>query len=521
MKKKEEWNPVVLKPLLDHLKLLPESEYVKLKPFVEQGICKRKSKILQPGQIELESRLLIEGIVGKFLHGKLVRLYVAGDTCMDMESYTQQVASRFELRVLQDCSFSKLSFNNANLILNKYPQFAHISEELFRLARHKEEEWMGIRRLPYDQSRSILNKKYPGFESIITQSSLADLLGVNVKTISRDNERQFKANKLRMILDKFRQHLNYPFESKVHKEAKKLDSNTLAWASLIHKVLWENREVDNYLKMQFTWLPARLYPDADWQSITLISNLHVLLFEMDDFTDRLPDGMKGNVWQEIESGIGGVLNGKLPQSNAIRIQVFCSAFAQIWDTILEMPQVNKAYINLLKGEMEKYLASNRWEAENRDANTIPSIEEYRIERPLFSGGNLAIALIPLGLNYHYSEIQKTFETATELKQQASTLIFLTNDLFSFEKEKKLKDYHNLVMLLMHHKKLSQEQARNAVLEIHVSTLREFCQQSHSVNMKDPVAKELLKQLEYQIAGAVAWSMEDTSRYYSVDESLNL
>lgn len=312
MNRRDEWTPLALKPLLDHLKQLPESAYEELKPYFELGERKRKSKILQPGQIELESRLLIEGKVGKYLHGKLTRLYSSGDICMDMESYSQQVASRYELTVLEDCKYSKLSFNNANLVLSKHPDFEHISKELLRLARHQEEEWMAIRRLPYDQSRALLNKKYPGFESIITQASLAGLLGVNVKTISRDNERQYKTNRLRVLFDKFRQHLNYSFQSKVHSQAKNVNANSLVWASNIHKVLWGKREIENYSKMQPALLSARLYPDADLDSISWISRFYVLLFAMDDFTDTLPAGMKGSVWQEIEAGICAVLNGSFP-----------------------------------------------------------------------------------------------------------------------------------------------------------------------------------------------------------------
>jgi hypothetical protein len=394
MKIEKDWSPVALKPLLDHLKELPETAYEELRPYIELVAKKRKSIILEPGQIELYSRLIVKGKVAKYLHGKLIRLYVEGDMCMDMESYSQQIASRFELRVIQDCSFSTLSYNNANLILNRYPRFAEISEELYRLARHKEEEWMAICRLPYDEARSILNKKYPGFEATISQVSLASLLGVNVKTISRDNERQLKANKRRLIVDRLREYLKYPFESKVHGDIKKLEVHTLAWTSLIHKIYWDAREGELNSLVQYTWLPARLYPDAEWKNVYWISRFYVLLFAMDDYTDLVPDGMKSIVWEEINDGISEIINGRKPQLGAIRIQVFFGAFSELWKTLGDLPQANEGYISMFKGEVEKYLSSNLWEAGNRDNQTIPEIEKYKQERPCFSGGNLSIALIP-------------------------------------------------------------------------------------------------------------------------------
>lgn len=186
-----------------------------------------------------------------------------------------------------------------------------------------------------------------------------------------------------------------------------------------------------------------------------------------------------------------------------------------------MPKVNKAYVSLLKNELEKYLSSNRWEAENRDLNFIPHLHEYSEKRPFFSGGNLAIALIPLGLNYPYAEIQRTFEDLIEVKQQASTLIYLTNDLISFEKEKELDDFHNLVVLLMHHKKFSKEQAKTAVFDLHGSIVKKFSHQGNSIDLGNFIAKEIHLQLKYQVAGAVAWSLEDTNRYNSVYKSINL
>ncbi|MDR7127705.1 hypothetical protein J2X69_000033 [Algoriphagus sp. 4150] len=521
MNKKEEWSPVALKPVLDHLKKMPESAYEELRPYVELGTKKRNDVILAPGHTEIESRLILKGIVGKYLQGALIRLYVEGDICMEMDSYAQQVASRFELRVIQDCTFSRLSYKNESIILDRHPHFTGISEELYRLARHKEEEWMAIRRLPYKEARSLLNKRYPGFESLITQVSLAGLLGVNIKTIARDNERQHYANKMEVMVAKLRQFLRYPFESKVHQAVKKLDADTLVWASVIHKVIWDSREVERYSKMHFTWLPARLYPDAEWKSIFWISRLYILLFAMDDFSDRVPDGMKVKVWQEIEGGIVSILNGLPTRSYTIRIQAFCDGFADLWSTIGELAQVDSDYISMLKREVEIYLASNRWEAENRDNQAIPSLERYKYERPLFSGGNLSIALIPLGLNHPYSDTRKAFKSVTGLKESASKLIYLTNDLFSFEKEKQLNDFHNLVLLKMHHKKFSEHQSRDAVLRIHSDILEEFTHLANTVVRKNGIERELVSQLEYQVAGAVAWSLEDTIRYDGIEKQVNI
>lgn len=100
------------------------------------------------------------------------------------------------------------------------------------------------------------------------------------------------------------------------------------------------------------------------------------------------------------------------------------------------------------------------------------------------------------------------------------MIYLTNDLFSFEKERELNDFHNLVMLLMHHKELNREEARKTVLELHQRALHEFNDLGNTLNENDPRLK-IFQQLEYQVAGAVAWSLEDTTRYYSIEKKVNI
>ena len=516
MKIDMDWSPVHLKPLLDYIKKVSEEEYALLSPYIEKETSKPGEVLLKSGATEIESRFILQGMVGKFYLGKLERLYVQGDVCVEMESYSNQLPSRFELKVLQQAKFTRLPYKNANLILEKYPQFEELSEELYRLFRYREEEWKAVSMLPFEQARTALNKHHPGFESILTQKQLADLLGVDRKTITRHNHKEYAEAKLKRIIRYYKSNLKYPFESRVHDEVDKLDAQTLVWGGIIHRLFSGTRDESKYKNLRLTWLSARLYPDASWEKLTWIARLYALLFAMDDFTDQLPEGIKAEVWGEISCGFYGVLEGAncmiLPKS----IMAYRNAFYELWMKLPKLVNHDPSYLGYLRDEIQLYLKSNAWEAENRDRKVIPTMEDYLIQRPFFSEGQLSISLTPLAMDCDYSEIKDAFIKSKAIRNLAAKLIFITNDLFSYEKEKGVGDFHNLMILKIHHEQLKEDRAREEIMKYHRQTLLEFITQAEVFRKsKSPTEQELLKQIEFKISGAAGWSLYDTSRYHKL------
>ena len=517
MKTKLNWSPVQFKPLLDHMEKMTVEDYNKLTTYFEVSRLKAGQVILQSGDTELESRFILEGMIGKFYKGKLKRLYVKHDICVEMESYSNQIPGKYELKVLQDAVFTRLSYKNANLVLELFPEFKNLSEELYRMARHSEKEWEATLSLHYVEARKILNKKYPAFEAYITQRQLAGLLGVDPKTLRRRDAIESAKKRLVKMIRFYKQKLRYPFETKLHPSVEQIDNQTIIWGANIQRIFYATKEENVYKKKKLTWLSARLYPDASRDNLSWIARLYALLFSMDDFTDQLPEGMKSEIWEEISSGITGVLTGANCLVLSKSVLSYRNAFYDLWS---KFPGINepggREFRDLIGVEIRRYLNSNLWEASNRDQQLIPGLQEYRKHRPLFSGGNLAISLSPLGLKSPFNHVKDAFYKSKEIRDKAANLIYLTNDLFSFEKERDLGDFHNLMILTMHHQKLSEEQARSRLLEDHHKTLGDFLVLSKSLENSGEES-EILRQIQFKVSGVVAWSLEDSSRYYNVLE----
>ena len=242
MKIKLNWSPIHFKPLLDYMEKMSVEDYNKVSPYFEVSELKAGKVILQSGDTELESRFILKGMIGKFYKGKLTRFYVQHDVCVEMESYLNQLPGKYELKVLQDATFTRLSYKNANLILELYPEFENLSEELYRMARHTEKEWEATLTLHYSEARRVLNRKYPGFEAYISQKQLAGLLGVDPRTLRRSDSMELAKERLVRIIKMYRQKLKYPFEAKLHPSVELLDNHTITWGAIIHRIFYATKE---------------------------------------------------------------------------------------------------------------------------------------------------------------------------------------------------------------------------------------------------------------------------------------
>jgi hypothetical protein len=124
--------------------------------------------------------------------------------------------------------------------------------------------------------------------------------------------------------------------------------------------------------------------------------------------------------------------------------------------MLNSHQMDKSYVDLFKTEIRSYLKANLWEAQNRSTESIPTTKDYLSKRPIFSGANLSIFLCALSINRKFSEIQEDWDKLEGFRALASKLIFISNDLISFFKEKSNGDFHNWMTLLINHEGLTQD-----------------------------------------------------------------
>lgn len=510
------WSPVELKNHFPPIKKVGDSVLRELREFMEKKELAPKSILKAAGETETYSRIIISGHVGMFRRNKLIRVYFPGEICMDTSSYFQQLPTEFELRALDQVRHSVMSFGDEKRVLEAFPELSGFSEEMIAMVRNADNFWFEFSQQKWTISLDYLEQRWPLYRSVLHKQEIANLVNKDKKTISRRFDEEYKGEREKSFFQDLVTRISYPFKGERFSDAEELDSKIVAWAHGIHGFLRTDQEMKKYQESKLSWLSTYLYPEAEYETSLWIGKLYAVLFCMDDFTDHIPHGGKTDYWESISKGVTEVLDGKDITVKGVHALSYLFAFEELWKNLSDFEQVDEPYQALLRQEFTNYLEANLWEAQNRDRHRIPSISDYLIKRPVFSGGQIALALIPLGMGEPFSEIKDSWERALELRQLAARLIYITNDLFSYQKEKQNHDFHNWLMLLVRNEKKSESAAKEAVIIEHNKTLDEFLEQIKLLSVSFKPENEhilaILKQLKFQVAGAVEWSIRGSNRY---------
>lgn len=514
--KEDIWSPLELKKHFPPINKLGDSVLKELKEFIKKEVHPPKSILKRAGEIEGYSRIIISGHVGMFRRGKLLRVYFPGEICMDMNSYFQQFPSEFELRAYDQVVNTAMTFRDEKMVLEAFPELSGFSEEMIAMVRNADNFWFEFSQQRWTISLDYLEQRWPTFRSVLHSKEIADLLNINDKTVYRHYLNKYKGERQKSFLQDLVSQISYPFKGERFPDAEELESKILVWGHGIHGFLKNDQELKKYQEGKHALLSAYLFPEADYEISLWISKLFTLLFCMDDFTDHIAKGGKTDYWDSISKGIFEVLEGKVISVRGLRILPYINSFEELWHELSSFEQADSEYRVLLIQEITSYLEANLWEAQNRDSGVIPSISDYLIQRPIFSGGQIALALIPLGMGEPFSEIKASWDRALELRQLAAKLIFITNDLFSYQKEKKNNDFHNWMRLLVRNEGMSESAAKELLIKEHNKILDELQKRiqdlSHTFNPDNDYLLAILKQLKFQITGAVEWSITCTNRY---------
>ncbi|WP_057936223.1 terpene synthase family protein [Algoriphagus resistens] len=511
------WKAVELKHLLDPLDVVSKEAYQKVGAYIKYKSVKGKKLIKPSARIEHDSRILLSGLVGMFRDRKLIRIFFPNEIMMDAESYFYQTPSKYEFRSFENSSFTLLSREGERKLLLEVPEFSQLSTKLISIARESNDKWLALSQLPWREVLEYLKSKDPELELKLSQKHISDVLNVNVKTLYRHRVQAYQEVRNNKDKEYLRKKLSYSFKSVLYDRTEELNIHVFAWATYFHGFLDANKDEKNYDAMKLPWLSARLYPEADWLSACWLSKFFLLLFMMDDATDKIPKGLKKVFWQDLSTGFNEIINHTNLTNAGTRIVNYLRGFQSLWEDFETRNKNDQKFFSLIQNEIIRFLESNLWEANNKDAGIIPSIDEYADQRPLFSGERLAIVLSPMGMGADYSELEEAWSKTAKIRELAEKLIVISNDLFSFPKEKLFGDYHNWISLLGISKGMKEQEARDYLIAEHERILGEFMEEAtlwtREYNPDNDLVLAIIKQVKFKISGALEWSVRDTERYF--------
>lgn len=275
--------------------------------------------------------------------------------------------------------------------------------------------------------------------------------------------------------------------------------------------------MDHYRQQKFTWMVARMFPNADLEALCIAADLNTLLFVLDDQYDVATADTeavrnKANFEMFLEQ-VRRILvlheRKTLPQHGPA-----LAAISNFWERICR--RSTPAWQQRFAESMKRAFVANLWRIELVKQNRMPAVEEYMQFRQEFGGANFFADLVEIMEGIQLPEEMRWHSTVQTLITLCSDTICYANDLFSYKKELEQGDEMNLVMLLKNHEGLPLEEAVFKATQIHDGKVKEFIQlAAHLPAFGDAANRELLRfvnALATMMRGNIDWSRMDTARY---------
>ncbi|WP_215222695.1 terpene synthase family protein [Echinicola shivajiensis] len=304
--------------------------------------------------------------------------------------------------------------------------------------------------------------------------------------------------------------------SKLNPHFKVADQLCREWAAT-HIFFLNDEERKKTHDQQLNKFAARLFPNADKQEMLQISKLFLVLFCLDDRADQLKGQTRIKFWKELIKKYDHIHRGIHAYYNDAIGKLFWEIH---WGWFRDRARKIGLGIQLSQF-IRKFLKAGLWEAKNLQKNKPPTIIKYVHQLKHCSGAGIAIELLGyLQSNklspqvFHHPKLEPLYQTITEI-------ICFTNDLSSYEKEKRDGDLHNLVLLkeMQYHIPLEESIKRikerlDFLQQIYVNQHRIFPLMGNT-HLQEKI--RLIKAIYAMLQGMEIWVSKDTRRYKNNSE----
>ncbi|NLR82091.1 terpene synthase family protein [Chitinophaga eiseniae] len=306
--------------------------------------------------------------------------------------------------------------------------------------------------------------------------------------------------------------ISYPFTSGVNHHVNEAQQHITNWVQT-YGLITSATALKRFEKARFAWLAGRAFPDAALHELCIIADFNTWLFILDDQCDEAAVGRKADYLKSVMAGLMDIL-----QTNQIVTLAtggpLAAGLSSIWDRMraISSPAWRLRFIR----SMQDYFMSCIWEAENREAGRVPSVDDYIHMRP-YTGALLAdIEAIEIIEKIYLPRPVVEQALLQRMIQACNNVVCWSNDLFSCTKESRQGDVHNLVLVLQHQRQISLQEAVDQAARMHNEEVAIFVALEKLLPLKgDETDYELLRYvavLRSWMVGNFDWSVKDTGRY---------
>ncbi|RAJ10465.1 hypothetical protein LX64_00067 [Chitinophaga skermanii] len=302
-----------------------------------------------------------------------------------------------------------------------------------------------------------------------------------------------------------------PFPTKISRYAQEAEMHTTEWVRAFGLVNSEKAWA-KFKRARFAALSARAFPTADKEEVFIAADFNTWLFMLDDQNDEAKFG-KTDFLDMIIHIITNILQGK-PVSTSPEGESLAASFSDLIERM--EPISTPGWRERFAQSMTDYLRACSWEGENRVAGRTPTVADYIAQRPYTGALYCDIELIEVLEKIYLPDSVRLHPDVQQLALSCNNVVCWANDLFSFAKESKHGDVHNLVLALKHERNYSLEEAIAETAKMHDEEVQKFINLSlHLPNFGPALNIELERYitiLRSWMRANLDWSFGDTARY---------
>lgn len=259
-----------------------------------------------------------------------------------------------------------------------------------------------------------------------------------------------------------------PIPPALNAHAAAVDRRTTQW--LDEQRLLSPRAKARWSTARYGWLPSRCHPRASFEDLALVADWYAWLFVFDDLGD--------------DSGLGATPDELLRRGRRFLALLSTPSMAdedgdpferalRAWRRRLAARPNADVWMPRFLASVDEYFSSLAWEASNRAAGILPTVESYQRMRVDTGAVKTAFRMGELLADVRLPEAIWCDPRIAGLATMANHIVCFVNDVVSSPKEKAVGDVHNYVTLLQHHHGLSLTQSIAAVVDHHDREMRAF------------------------------------------------
>lgn len=209
----------------------------------------------------------------------------------------------------------------------------------------------------------------------------------------------------------------------------------------------------------FSQLTARAYPNASPYDLKIAMNWLIWLFLFDD---QLDECCLGHQKEQADLILGRLLKLTLnaDETNSAPFSPVERAFVSLWREYAH--RLSAEQQNRFSQNIRNYLSSLRWEVTARSEDALPGVLTFIEIRRDTGAVRMVLDIIEFCLNDEIPALLADSLAMQLLKNCTVDVICMSNDLFSFEKERARGDVNNLVLVWEQNVGCSREEAANSI-----------------------------------------------------------